>query len=219
MLFTSLIFFATAMSPSSEHQRHMNQFKQADMRFSRILLGPLFFALGQYLAVLFIAKSQNHMGSKARSGLKQLARSTIVFLMPLIPLAVPVNLFPNYKQAKETYKQALEVVMLHPRGRYLILFLSLQLLVTSYSPLIALINAAKDPLRDVPGPFLARFTRLWKLLKVHGGSFEEANFDLHQKYGKKTYESNCVEACINFRNKDQSSAMPLEHTASTILMP
>lgn len=40
-----------------------------------------------------------------------------------------------------------------------------------------------DPLRDIPGPFLARFTRLWYLREVYKGSFEFTNIDLHKNYG------------------------------------
>ncbi|ETI27659.1 hypothetical protein G647_00108 [Cladophialophora carrionii CBS 160.54] len=40
-----------------------------------------------------------------------------------------------------------------------------------------------DPLRSVPGPFLARFTRLWYLRKVWRGDFEKTNLALHKRYG------------------------------------
>ena len=40
-----------------------------------------------------------------------------------------------------------------------------------------------DPLRDVPGPFLARFTRLWYFIELYKGSFELTNIELHKKYG------------------------------------
>ncbi|KAK7892722.1 hypothetical protein LTR67_006959 [Exophiala xenobiotica] len=41
----------------------------------------------------------------------------------------------------------------------------------------------RDPLRDVPGPLLARFTRLWYLREVARGHFEKTNIALHKKYG------------------------------------
>ncbi|KAK5230816.1 hypothetical protein LTR47_007371 [Exophiala xenobiotica] len=41
----------------------------------------------------------------------------------------------------------------------------------------------RDPLRDVPGPLLARFTRLWYLREVAKGQFEKTNIALHKKYG------------------------------------
>lgn len=40
-----------------------------------------------------------------------------------------------------------------------------------------------DPLRSVPGPLLARFTRLWYLYKIYKGNFERTNINLHKKYG------------------------------------
>jgi hypothetical protein len=46
-----------------------------------------------------------------------------------------------------------------------------------------IISAAIDPLRDIPGPFLARFTRLWYFFEVYKGSFEISNLALHKKYG------------------------------------
>src|SRR5947207_14637470 len=45
--------------------------------------------------------------------------------------------------------------------------------------------AITSPLRYVPGPFLARFTQLWYLWRVHNGHFEQGNIDLHHKYGKE----------------------------------
>ncbi len=45
------------------------------------------------------------------------------------------------------------------------------------------ITYATDPLRSVPGPFWARFTRLWYLCEVAGGHFEKTNVRLHRKYG------------------------------------
>lgn len=39
-------------------------------------------------------------------------------------------------------------------------------------------------LRDVPGPFLARFTRFWHLREVWHGTFPMTNAKLHWKYGE-----------------------------------
>jgi len=44
-------------------------------------------------------------------------------------------------------------------------------------------SVVADPLRDIPGPFLARFTRLWYFFEVYKGSFEITNLNLHKKYG------------------------------------
>ncbi|KAK5058837.1 hypothetical protein LTR84_011101 [Exophiala bonariae] len=54
-------------------------------------------------------------------------------------------------------------------------------------PLLAIIwrvwRALATPLRDLPGPFTARFTRLWYLKNVWRGDFEKVNVRLHQRYG------------------------------------
>lgn len=38
-------------------------------------------------------------------------------------------------------------------------------------------------LLSIPGPFLARFTRLWYFTRVWNGDFEKENLALHAKYG------------------------------------
>ncbi|CAG9953141.1 unnamed protein product [Clonostachys rosea f. rosea IK726] len=38
-------------------------------------------------------------------------------------------------------------------------------------------------LRSIPGPFLARFTRLWFLYKSYHGSFHLENIEMHMNYG------------------------------------
>ena len=40
-----------------------------------------------------------------------------------------------------------------------------------------------DPLRDIPGPLLARFTRFWYLLEIYRGHYERTNIEFHKKYG------------------------------------
>lgn len=46
-----------------------------------------------------------------------------------------------------------------------------------------LFKVISDPLRDIPGPFLARFTRLWYVFELYKGNFERTNIELHKKYG------------------------------------
>src|SRR5687767_8103807 len=46
-----------------------------------------------------------------------------------------------------------------------------------------LLQIILDPLRDIPGPPLARFTRWWYFLEIYKGSFEITNIKLHKKYG------------------------------------
>ncbi|KAB5581285.1 cytochrome P450 [Coniochaeta sp. 2T2.1] len=62
----------------------------------------------------------------------------------------------------------------------------LPLLVTVPVTLIALyylLQALLDPLRDVPGPAPARYTRLWELYKNWQGQFEHVTVALHKQYG------------------------------------
>ena len=47
----------------------------------------------------------------------------------------------------------------------------------------ALFQAYRSPLRDIPGPWLARFTRLWLLRAYASRSFQITNLNLHRKLG------------------------------------
>ena len=40
-----------------------------------------------------------------------------------------------------------------------------------------------DPLRGIPGPFIARFTRLWLLRQYIKGNYHKTNIELHKEYG------------------------------------
>jgi len=59
----------------------------------------------------------------------------------------------------------------------LIIFFATGTLIYSF------LQYAFDPLRSIPGPFLARFSRLWYFLEIYKGSFEETNIELHRRYG------------------------------------
>lgn len=48
----------------------------------------------------------------------------------------------------------------------------------------SLFRATLTPLRSLPGPFLARFSRLWYLGRVWRGDFHKENVALHRQYGK-----------------------------------
>ena len=47
---------------------------------------------------------------------------------------------------------------------------------------VSAITYASTP--KVPGPILARFSRLWYAWKVWKGDFELCDIDLHRRYGK-----------------------------------
>ena len=46
-----------------------------------------------------------------------------------------------------------------------------------------LYQAYASPLRDVQGPWLARFTRLWYAMSAYSRKSHEIHVDLHKKYG------------------------------------
>lgn len=45
------------------------------------------------------------------------------------------------------------------------------------------LQAILDPLRHIPGPLIARFTRLWYVWQIYKGRVHYTNIDLHKKYG------------------------------------
>ena len=47
----------------------------------------------------------------------------------------------------------------------------------------ALFQAYRTPLRDIPGPWMAKFTRLWLLRAYASRSFQKTSLDLHRKLG------------------------------------
>ncbi|KFZ14545.1 hypothetical protein V501_03179 [Pseudogymnoascus sp. VKM F-4519 (FW-2642)] len=51
----------------------------------------------------------------------------------------------------------------------------------------SLLRDITSPLRDIPGPFLARYTRLWKLREIYKGAFQETNIELHRKHGDYSF--------------------------------
>lgn len=80
------------------------------------------------------------------------------------------------KEVAEVFHEALELLKSHPFLLLTILFIS-RLLYKRYA----------SPLRSVPGPFTASFTRLWKLRQMYKGDMEKTNIALHRKYGITLY--------------------------------
>lgn len=72
----------------------------------------------------------------------------------------------------------------------------LQLLATTIVGAIGaqlIFSLLLTPLRSFPGPFLAKFTDLWRLYDVWTGRSEKTQTELHQKYGKAVRTGpNCV---------------------------
>lgn len=48
-------------------------------------------------------------------------------------------------------------------------------------------NALFSPASRVPGPLLARFTRMWELAALNRGDFEKTNVKLHEQYGTRRH--------------------------------
>lgn len=48
----------------------------------------------------------------------------------------------------------------------------------------AIYNLFFHPLRNVPGPFLARSSSLWRLIRYFRGSWHDDVIELHKKYGQ-----------------------------------
>lgn len=60
---------------------------------------------------------------------------------------------------------------------------SLALVVLGACAVYSLVRHIFHPLREIPGPLLARFSRLWYLFAIYKGNFELTNIELHKKYG------------------------------------
>ncbi|KKA25196.1 Uncharacterized protein T310_0787 [Rasamsonia emersonii CBS 393.64] len=56
-------------------------------------------------------------------------------------------------------------------------------LLFAFLLLRSVLRAVLSPLRNVPGPFLARFSRLWYLRQVLRGDWEKVDIELHRRYG------------------------------------
>lgn len=69
--------------------------------------------------------------------------------------------------------------MIASEGLHLFWVVVAVLLIATY----VLRTALKPGLRSIPGPFLAKFTDLWRLRAVWKGNFQRAVIDLHRTYG------------------------------------
>lgn len=59
----------------------------------------------------------------------------------------------------------------------------LALLGSGVTILYFLLAPLLSPQRSIPGPFLARFTRLWYFIQIYKGDFERRNISLHEEFG------------------------------------
>lgn len=63
--------------------------------------------------------------------------------------------------------------------------------------LYSIVSAATSPTRQIPGPFLARFTRLWYLHSVWKGNHRYDAHKLHRKYATDSYYAPMVRLAPN----------------------
>lgn len=63
-----------------------------------------------------------------------------------------------------------------------ITILSLAAIVAAWS-LLRLYSYFTSPIRNLPGPLLARFNRLWLVVQIWRGQFHHQNIALHRRYG------------------------------------
>lgn len=73
----------------------------------------------------------------------------------------------------------------------------LAILAVCVRVLYAIVAAAISPTRNIPGPFLARFTRLWYLHSVWTGQHQKHAIALHRKYAKGQYYAPIVRLAPN----------------------
>jgi hypothetical protein len=74
-----------------------------------------------------------------------------------------------------------------PRSALVFLFnskRSIIILIVSLLFLRVLYNLFLHPLRSIPGPFLARSSQLWRLVKYFQGTWHDDVLELHKKYGQ-----------------------------------
>ena len=85
------------------------------------------------------------------------------------------NLQYLHKFAKKALTTvAHDVIMQHPF-----------VLVTTLYLAWCIYVAYAGTLRDIPGPFVAKFSRLWQVWQIFKGDMEKTNILLHNKHGQQ----------------------------------
>jgi hypothetical protein len=56
-------------------------------------------------------------------------------------------------------------------------------LVTASLTVLLLWRRYQSPLADIPGPFLASFTRLWHIIRIFAGDINVRSIREHEKHG------------------------------------
>lgn len=53
-----------------------------------------------------------------------------------------------------------------------------------FSTLASIVTELRSPLHNIPGPWLAKFTRFWFLNSLKKGKFFEKNLAMHREFGR-----------------------------------
>ncbi len=60
----------------------------------------------------------------------------------------------------------------------------ISIVIISLAAVLSIVKHFLDPLRVIPGPWIAGFTNIWRLWNGLSGKEEIINLELHEKYGK-----------------------------------
>ncbi|KAM0424926.1 hypothetical protein ACHAPT_009727 [Fusarium lateritium] len=66
----------------------------------------------------------------------------------------------------------------------LIIIIYVALAALCFYLVVVIYQQLASPLRDIPGPFAARFSTLWYLYQSYRGNFHHQNIELHRKHGR-----------------------------------
>lgn len=100
------------------------------------------------------------------------------------------------------------------RGTMTLLLTAAGLLLSFY-----LYQLLSDPLRVIPGPFWARFSRFWELIQTRRSHFEEVNINLHKRYGKSASRTSRKTTSDHIFHQALSFVCPQAATRSTTQPP
>jgi hypothetical protein len=70
------------------------------------------------------------------------------------------------------------------RTGWVVLLKLVPITVITYNLLWAIYNSFFSRLRNIPGPFLARISRVWEMKNAATGNIHEIIMDLHRRHGE-----------------------------------
>ena len=81
-----------------------------------------------------------------------------------------------------------------------------------------LFKAYATPLRDIPGPWLAKFTRFWYAKAIGSRNFQKTNLDLHRQYGQ-TLVARCIDLADSIVQDRSSEFLPMSSVSMIRKLP